>query len=74
MDVLREIGSGEEEVKRAAPGRGPEASPYKIYTCFPPPSSFHGNILLLLYHLLNRATLHHPPSHCPYHTLLCPEN
>lgn len=60
----REIGSGEEEVKRTAPGRGPEASPYKIYTFPPPPSGFRGNILLL-YHLLNRATPHHPLSPLP---------
>lgn len=41
---IREIGSGE-EVKRTAPGRGPEASLYEIYTSPPPLSIFPRTIL-----------------------------
>lgn len=51
-----EAGSGEEEVKRTVPGRGSEASLYKIRTFFSLPSSFHGNIVFLLHHLLNKLT------------------
>lgn len=40
-----ETGSGEEEVERTVPGSGSQASLYKIYTFFFPPSSFHRNIL-----------------------------
>lgn len=61
-----EVGRGEEEVKRTAPGRGLEHLRIKFIHFFFHLSSFQGNILFLLHHLLDRATLTaSPPIHPP---------
>ena len=52
-----EVGCREEEVKRTTPGRGLEHLHIKFIHFFFHLSSFQGNILFLLHHLLDRAIL-----------------